>query len=156
MKTELSNTILLVEDSRDDAYAFRYALKRSRIMNPLQVLTDGQQAIDYLSGVGHYADRNVYPLPFVIFLDLKLPYVDGFDALSWIRAQPELRSIAVIMLSGSAEDRDQDRAHELGARRYLVKPPTAETLLSVFDSLLSFPHSNHWLPKNTASPAARV
>src|SRR4051812_36856180 len=145
MKTGLSNTILLVEDSRDDAYAFRYALKRSRLTNPLHVVTDGQQAIDYLSGAGLFADRKVYPLPFIIFLDLKMPYVDGFDALSWIRAQPELHSVIVIMLSGSGEDRDQDRAYQLGARSYLVKPPTAETLLEVFDSLHSFWPSNHWL-----------
>jgi CheY-like chemotaxis protein len=156
MKTQLSNTILLVEDNRDDAYAFRYALKRIRIMNPLQVVTDGQQAIDYLSGVGPCADRKLCPLPFVIFLDLKLPYVDGFDVLSWIRAQRELDSIDIIMLSGSAEDRDQDGAFKLGARSYLVKPPTAETLSRVFESVDNLWHSSQWISKNAGAAVARV
>ena len=156
MKKALSNTILLVEDSRDDAYAFRYALKRSGIGSALQVLTDGQQAIDYLSGVGRFADRTLHPLPFIIFLDLKMPYVDGFDALSWIRAQPELHSIVVIMLSGSGEDRDQDRACQLGARSYLVKPPTAETLLAVFNSLNPLLHSTQHSSKNTCCSSTRL
>jgi len=136
---------LLVEDSRDDVYAFRYALKRSRIMNPLHVATDGQQAIDYLSGVGMYGDRMLCPLPFVIFLDVKLPYVDGFDVLAWIRAQPQFDSVVVIMLSGSAEDRDQIEADKLGARSYLVKPPTSEILMRVFELLHESRQSNHWV-----------
>jgi CheY-like chemotaxis protein len=156
MNNQLSNTILLVEDNRDDAYAFRYALKRIGIMNPLQVVTDGQQAINYLSGVGLCSDRQLCPLPFVIFLDLKLPYVDGFDVLSWIRAQRELDLIDVIMLSGSAEDRDQEGAYKLGARRYLVKPPTAETLSSVFESVDNLWHSSHWSSKNAGPAVARV
>lgn len=156
MKTQLSNTILLVEDSRDDVYAFRYALKRSGIVNPVQVVTDGQKAIDYLAGVGVYGDRELCPLPFVIFLDLKLPYVDGFDVLTWIRTQRELESIAVVMLSGSAEDRDQAEAHKLGARNYLVKPPTAETLIALFDSLDNLWHSSERISMSTVFSAARI
>lgn len=152
MKPQLSKTILLVEDNRDDVFAFRRALKFSHVANPLQVVTDGQKAVEYLSGIGIYADREQYPLPFIIFLDLKLPYVTGFDVLAWIRRQRELSSIVVVVLTGSAETRDQDAAYKLGARTYLVKPPTPETLGAIFTSLDSYWHSSRWLAQNPGTP----
>ena len=131
MSTELSPTILLIEDEDDDVFIMQRALRLGQIGNPLQVVRDGQQALDYLSGTGVYANRAQYPLPFLIFLDLKLPYVSGFEVLSWMRQQPALAGIVVVVLSGSAEARDQERTYALGARSYLVKPPTAKVLLEV-------------------------
>jgi CheY-like chemotaxis protein len=145
--TPLSQTILLVEDFGDDVFAMERALAEANITNPLQVVTDGQQALDYLSGIGPYADRTRYPLPFIMFLDLKLPFVDGFEILAWIRQEAALKSIIVIVMTGSAESRDQDKAYALGARSYLVKPPTAETLHGIFESLKSF-----WLSKGKETP----
>jgi CheY-like chemotaxis protein len=142
-----SQNILLVEDFRDDIFAMERALAEANITNPLQVVTDGQQALDYLSGVGQYADRTQYPIPFIMFLDLKLPFVDGFEILAWLRQQTTLKSMMVIVLTGSAESRDQDKAYALGARSYLVKPPTAETLKGIFESLKSF-----WLSKANETP----
>lgn len=84
-----------------------------------------------------------------MFLDLKPPFVDGFEILTWIRQQAALESIIVIVLTGSAESRDQDKAYALGARSYLVKPPTAETLLGVFESLKSY-----WLSKANLTPVS--
>jgi CheY-like chemotaxis protein len=144
---EPSQTILLIEDYEDDIFAMQRALSQANITNPLQVVTDGQQALDYLSGAGQYANRTEFPLPFIMFLDLKLPFVDGFEILSWIRQQPTLQSIIVIVLTGSAETRDQDKAYALGARSYLVKPPTAETLNGILESLKSY-----WLSKAKVTP----
>ena len=132
-------TILLVEDNDDDVFAMKRALKRGQIPNPLQIATDGQQALNYLSGAGEYADRTRFPLPGVIFLDLKLPYVHGFEVLSWLREQPQLKSIAVVVLTSSPEEKDQAKAHALGARSYQIKPPTPETLTRILSSLGAAP-----------------
>lgn len=134
----LSKTILLVEDDRDDVFIFERALKAARIANPVVVVKTGQEAMDYLSHQGDYADQEKYPLPFVIFLDLKLPYLDGFEVLSWIRAQPALQSIVVVVLSGSDETRDHQKAYALGARTYLVKPPQAKDIQLFIDSMTSY------------------
>lgn len=134
----LSNTILLVEDDRDDVFIFSRALKTARIGNPLVVVRSGQEAVDYLSHEGAYSDPEKHPLPFVIFLDLKLPYLDGFDVLTWIRQQPALRPVVVVVLTGSDETRDHQKAYALGARSYLVKPPQAEHILQFMDSMKSY------------------
>ena len=132
---QFSSTILLVEDNEDDIFVMRRAMRLGRFSHPLQVVTDGQQAVDYLSGARQYADRERHPLPFVVFLDLKLPYLDGFEILTWVRQQRELDSIVVVVLTSSPETRDQEQAFALGARLYLVKPPTPEALNAVFESL---------------------
>src|ERR1044071_1426153 len=135
---QLSSTILLVEDNEDDIFVMRRALRLGNFSNPLQVVTEGQQAVDYLSGARQYENRERHPLPCIIFLDLKLPYLDGFEILTWIRQQRELDSIVVVVLTSSAETRDQEKAYALGARSYLVKPPAPEALNSLFESLRSY------------------
>jgi len=122
-------TLLLVEDSEDDVFFMRRALKKAGINLPLQVAVDGQQALNYLSGAGEYSDRAQYPLPGLMFLDLKLPYLSGLDLLSWLREQPLISELPVVILTSSSEDRDRQRAGELRAKAYLVKPPTPEMLL---------------------------
>ena len=134
-----NSTILLVEDSEDDVFLMRIALKKSGINNPLQVVGDGQRAVDYLAGTGDYSDRERFPLPFVVFLDLKLPYIHGFEVLSWIRQQPQLIAVPVVILTGSAEPRDRVKADALGARSYLVKPPTPDVLTGVFAAVQKAP-----------------
>jgi CheY-like chemotaxis protein len=129
--------ILVVEDNPDDLFAVQRALRKAKIENPVEVVTDGQSAIEYLEGTGIYADREAHPIPVLVLLDLKLPRVDGFEVLSWIRAQPALDDVVVVMLTSSDEDRDHRRAYSLGARSYLVKPPTAEALLQLTASLAS-------------------
>ena len=124
----LGKTILLVEDNRDDVFIFKKALKNGQINNPVNVVTNGQEAVDYLSGSNQYSDREKYPLPCVIFLDLKMPYFDGFEVLAWIRAQPSLQSISAVVLSGSDEPHDHQRAYALGTRSCLVKPPRPEEI----------------------------
>jgi CheY-like chemotaxis protein len=126
-----SGTILLVEDNEDDVFLMKRALKTAGIVNPLIVVEDGQQAVDYLSGEGIYADRVAYPMPAVIFLDLKLPVRLGLDVLSWIRSQPDLGTIVVVVLTSSNEPSDLKEAYQRGANSYVVKPPTAEQLIEL-------------------------
>ena len=120
--------ILLVEDNEDDVFLMKRALKAARVMNPLYVVEDGQEAVDYLGGAGKFADRESYPLPAVVFLDLKLPLISGHDVLAWIRRQYALESVVVIVLTSSNEASDLSRSYALGANSYLVKPPTPEQL----------------------------
>ena len=120
--------ILLVEDNEDDVFLMKRALKGARVSNLLYVVEDGQQAEDYLTGAGQYADREAYPLPAIVFLDLKLPYISGHDVLAWIRRQKGFDSLVVIVLTSSNEASDLSRCYALGANSYLVKPPTPDQL----------------------------
>lgn len=128
-------SILLVEDDENDVFLLEWALQKTKLQIPVNVVVDGQAALDYLGSVQKYADRTAYPLPAIIFLDLKLPYVHGFEVLRWIREQPFLRDIQVHILSASAEPRDRLKASELGANGYLIKPPTPEMLLPILQPL---------------------
>jgi CheY-like chemotaxis protein len=123
-----STIILLAEDDDNDVFFMQRALKKAEVNFPLQVVTNGQEAVDYLGGIGKFADRIQYPLPSIMLLDLKMPFLDGFEVLSWISSQPSLKDIPVLVLTSSAEERDRQRANELGAKGYFVKPPTAETI----------------------------
>jgi CheY-like chemotaxis protein len=127
----LPRTILVVEDNPDDAFFMRHALKKAGITDPVRIAEDGQAALDYLSGTGKYSDRAAFPLPNVIFLDLKLPGPSGFEVLSWIYQHPALRALPVYILTGSSEDRDREQARQLGARDYFVKPPDPAILRQI-------------------------
>lgn len=123
--------MLLVEDDENDVFFMEWALSKAKLDRPVHVAINGQDAIDYLSGAARYADRDVYPLPRWIFLDLKLPFVHGFEVLEWIRSQPNLFNISVFVLTSSPEQRDRNRAAQLGAKAYLVKPPKPQMLLDL-------------------------
>jgi CheY-like chemotaxis protein len=120
--------ILLAEDDANDVFFMRRALQKAEIQYSLQVVTDGQQAVDYLSGQGQFGDREQFPLPSIMLLDLKMPFLDGFEVLSWVGLQSSLKHIPVVVLTSSAEERDRRRAAELGAKAYFVKPPRPDTL----------------------------
>jgi CheY-like chemotaxis protein len=128
--TAIKCDILLVEDDEDDVYFMKRAMATAGIEPPIHVAMNGQDAMDYLSGTGRYADQNV-PLPRCTFLDLKLPFISGFQVLEWMREQPKLKDITVFVLTSSPEESDRKRARELGAKAYLLKPPTPQMLLEV-------------------------
>src|ERR1700685_3281738 len=102
----LMKTVLLIEDSQDDVFVMKMACQRTGIPHLLRVVTDGVMAIDYLSGNGAYSDRTVHPLPDVVFLDIKMPRRDGLEVLAWIRAQPCLKNLPVVMLTSSTQTED--------------------------------------------------
>jgi CheY-like chemotaxis protein len=134
-----TQTVLLAEDNEDDVFIFKRAFKQAQATQPLQVVMDGQAAVDYLAGTGEYADRTRFPLPVVAFIDLKLPLRHGLDVLRWIRGRPELRALSVVILTSSAEPRDLVAAREGGARFYIVKPPRPKTIADVMAVLRAEP-----------------
>ena len=123
-----NRALLLVEDNEDDVFLMKRALKSARVSNDLYVVEDGQAAQDYLAGTDKFANRSSYPMPAVVFLDLKLPLISGHDVLAWIRRHKEFDSLVVIVLTSSNEAWDVSRCYALGANSYIVKPPTAEQL----------------------------
>jgi CheY-like chemotaxis protein len=138
-----NQTILLVEDDDNDAYLIGLAFKKAAIPNPLQRVQDGEEAINYLAGTGCYADRAIYPFPILTLLDLKLPRKSGFEVLSWIESQRHLSSTVVVVRSSSWIARDVDRAYQLGASAYLVKPLQMEELIESVRAIETF-----WLRHN--------
>lgn len=136
-------TILQVEDDPNDVFLLQHALKQAGVANPIHVATDGQQAIDYLKGTGKFANRETFPLPCLVLLDLKLPHVMGFSVLKWIRQQPG-PALVVVMLTASGEDADVVTAYRLGANGFLVKPSQASKLVEMAKAIKDF-----WLTHNT-------
>jgi CheY-like chemotaxis protein len=124
----------------------RRALQKAEINCPLHVVRDGQEALDYLRGTGPFVDRDHYPLPAIMFLDLKMPFVDGFDVLAWIDSQPAIKNIPVVVLTSSSEDRDRKKAAELGAKAYCVKPPASEMVKQMM-RLANDPDTNVSAPR---------
>ena len=114
--------ILLIDDDENDIALARRALIQAKILNPLYVLRDGEQAMAYLEGTGKYRDRSEFPLPDLILLDLKMPRMDGFELLYWVRHQPYLKALRIVVLTSSEDVYDINRAYEMGANSFLMKP----------------------------------
>jgi len=123
--------VLYAEDEPDDVYFMKYAWEGARVANPLVHVKDGQAAIDYLAGEGAFADRDEHPLPCLLLLDLKLPAKSGFEVLEWIRKHPTLASLRVVIVSGSNQESDMERARGLGVLDYVVKPSNLSLLVSI-------------------------
>src|SRR5436190_9900638 len=138
----MMKTILQVEDDPNDAFFFQHAMDKLHAANPVQLVTDGREAIAYLKGVGGFADRKQFPLPDLVLLDLKLPYVMGLDVLKWIRQESGM-DLVVLLLTASAEEADIAAAYRLGANGFLVKPSEASKLLEMVKAIRDF-----WLMQN--------
>ena len=136
-------TILYVEDDPNDVFFLQHAFERAGVANSIRVVNNGQEAIDYLKGAGRFADRDQFPLPGLVLLDLKLPYVMGMDVLKWIRQESGL-SLVVVLLTASAEEADISSAYLLGANAFLVKPSEAHKLVDIAKAINAF-----WLMLNT-------
>lgn len=119
------SVILLVDDNLDDIFLTKRAFQRAELKHLVQSVSSGSDAIAYLSGDSPYADRSVHPLPNLVLLDIKMPAIDGFDVLRWIRRQPQLSRLCVVMLTSSDDLRDVHLAYMLGANCFLVKPLNA-------------------------------
>lgn len=128
-------TILVVEDDPGHAMLIQEAFGAAQLANPLHVVSDGEEAIAYLEGTGPYTDRDAHPLPVLVLLDIHMPKRSGLDVLEWMRGEPDLKRVPVIMLTASEDDGDIDRAYELGANSYLIKPVGFDALLDVVRTL---------------------
>jgi CheY-like chemotaxis protein len=135
--------ILLAKDNEDYAVLFRRALQHARIDASLNVVHDGQEAVDYLAGTDDYADREKHPFPKLLLLDLKMPRMDGFEVLSAIRQRLGFTRLPVIVLTHSDNPADVRRAYELGATSYFRKPDSLEGL----DEMIHVLHA-YWLKFN--------
>ena len=131
-------TILLAEDDPSDAKLVGIALQRSISGNPVTVVNDGTELVSYLKGEGRYADRQTFPFPDLVLLDLKMPKMDGFEVLRWLRQQPVLKRLRVIVLTNSARECDVELAYEVGANSYLVKPTHFEDLVKTMQIVGDF------------------
>jgi CheY-like chemotaxis protein len=125
------DAILLVEDDANDVVLIQRAFQRARIVNPVHVAEDGEAAIAYLSGQEPFADRDRHPLPVLMLLDLKLPRKSGLEVLAWVRQQPGLKRLPVLVLTSSAQGPDINQAYDTGANSYLVKPIRADDLVAL-------------------------
>ena len=123
--------ILLADDTPNDVFLIKRAFEKAGILNPIQVVGDGEEVVSYLSGDGQFSNRVEYPLPSLLLLDLKMPRLDGFEVLRWIRQQPGLRALRTIVLTSSEDIYDINRAYELGANSFLVKPMEFEHFTEV-------------------------
>jgi CheY-like chemotaxis protein len=114
--------ILVIEDNNDDVLLIRRAFDRAMVGNPLEFVRSGPEAVAYLNGDPPFEDRTQHPLPGLVLLDIKLPLMDGFEVLKWIRSRADLAPLSVVMLTSSDHIRDVNLAYQLGANSFLVKP----------------------------------
>lgn len=130
--------ILIAEDDENDVFLIKRAFSQAQFDNPLQVVQNGEEAIAYLKGDPPFQDREKYPTPALLLLDLKMPRKDGFDVLTWVREHPEFNSLSIVVLTSSQESRDVNRAYALGASSYLVKPANFISLVDMMNRLKEY------------------
>src|SRR5439155_5414934 len=137
------------EDQDTEVQLLKLACERAKVSLPLHFVRNGEEAIEYLKGEGHFADRQEHPLPTLLLLDLNIPLRNGFEVLEWLRLQPGLRRLLVIVFTSSEFPEDINRAFELGANSYLVKPGGFKKLQEVARYL-----EDYWLRLNRCPDCA--
>ena len=126
---------MLAEDDPNDVLLIQRAYQRTLVANPVQVVRDGEEALAYLKGEDPFSDRDSHPLPVLMLMDLKMPRKTGLEVLEWVRQQPGLKRLPIIVLTSSNQSPDINRAYELGANSYLVKPAGFDSLLELVKNL---------------------
>ncbi len=135
---EKPQTILLAEDNPDDILLIRMAFNRAGFPNPLEVVRNGAEAIQYLKGQGRYANRELFPIPAVILLDLNMPIMSGFEVLTWLRQRPEWKCLPVVVLTTSFYGPDIEKAYDLGANSFVTKSVELEEFVGTVRQLCKF------------------
>ena len=131
-------SVLLVEDDLNDIFLVKRAFKMARVQSPLHIVTDGVEAMNYLRGQDRFSDRHTYPLPKLIVMDIKMPRKSGFEVLEWVKGDPLLRRIPTVIVSSSEKPADINRAYELGANAYMVKPVDFHAVEHLFQSITHY------------------
>jgi CheY-like chemotaxis protein len=132
--------ILLAEDSPDDVFLITSAFKKNGFQDPIYVVSNGEQVLQYLKGEGAYADRNRYPVPHILLLDLSMPRLNGFEVLTWIRGRQEWMCLPIIVLTTSFYGPEIKRAYDLGANSFITKPAEFSQLMASLKEV-----GEHWL-----------
>lgn len=140
----IEQPILLIENNPDDVLLILRAFQRAGMTRRIQPVTSGLDAVDYLKGKPPYDDRERYPLPAMVLLDVKMPGMDGFEVLAWIRQQWEFFQLCVVMLTNSDHIRDVNEAYHLGANAFLVKPLDFENAGALARSIDRLLGSQQW------------
>lgn len=131
-------TILYVDDDSNDGLLLKHAIYCAQLPLKLQMVNDPEKAASYLTGQGMYADRKSFPLPELVLLDLKMPRIHGVEVLAWIRSQPVLKRLVVIVLTASSQGSEVNRAYEMGANSYLVKPVELGALVEMVKGICAY------------------
>src|SRR5689334_4351217 len=142
--------ILVVDDSEDDVLLIQKAFRNAGLTYPIQIVNSGEEAVAYLQGDLHFANRSEYPLPALVLLDLKMQGLSGFDVLQWIRQQPTLSNLRVVVLTSSDHIRDVNEAYQLGANSFMVKPSDFENYQAMSESI-----KDYWLRRSRAPEVER-
>ncbi|HEY9739463.1 MAG TPA: response regulator [Coleofasciculaceae cyanobacterium] len=129
-------TILLAEDNPDTQFFIQLAIEEANLAVCVQVVKSGQEAKHYLTGENSYADRDRYPLPVLILTNLDMSGLSGIELLEWVKQQPELKQLPVVVISSSDDPYQIKRAMKLGASSYFVKTPTFDSLIDLLMSLI--------------------
>ena len=140
-------TILHVEDDPNDVVLLEHACRKAGVSCDVKRVADGEEAIAYLAGQDQFADRQQFPFPRLVLLDLKMPHLSGFDVLQWRRQNDNMKTIPVVVLSSSNHDVDLIRAYELGVNSYLIKPVSFDALVGIVKML-----NDYWLQLNRPGP----
>ena len=147
-----TRNLLLVEDSEDDVFLLKRALARHPNLRVVGWAENGNIAISYLSGTDGFADREQHPWPDIMILDLKMPGTDGFEVLQWARAEPELKRLLIVVLTSSHLQSDVDRAYELGANSYLVKPVEFSEMVNLIQRFEAYWTELNRIPSSPRPP----
>jgi CheY-like chemotaxis protein len=142
-KNNLDLAILVAEDNANDVFLLKHALKKAQFENPVRFVADGEEVMDYLKGEGMFADRAQHPFPGLLLLDIKMPRLDGLETLALIRNDPRYQRLVVIILTSSNREQDINRAFDLRANSYLVKPTKVEAMMGIVEQIRSY-----WLGLN--------
>jgi len=139
--------ILLVEDNHMDVVLTVDAFREAKLMNKINVARNGKEALDYLFGCNKYANRQLYPMPDLVLLDLKMPGIDGFEVLRQIKSTEILKRIPVIILTSSKEEGDRSLSYDMGANSYLLKPVSFDGFVDVVKKI-----DDYWFSLNISAP----
>jgi CheY-like chemotaxis protein len=146
--------VLMAEDNEHDILATKRAWKKNHIVNPLYIVCDGEECLDFLYHQGNYENARTMPQPGILLLDINMPRMDGLAVLKYIRNDGHLRRLPVIMLTTSQAEEDRLRSYDLGANAYILKPvgfdnfSTAVRTISLFWKLVELPEVKSWYQEN--------
>jgi CheY-like chemotaxis protein len=147
----LQPVILLAEDNENDISMLRRAFRQARLPALIHQVSDGDEAIEYLEGKGKHARRDEFPVPDLLLLDLKMPRRSGLEVISWVRRQPFLSALRIVVLTTSEETRDINEAYRLGANSFLTKPILFDDFKSTVGAMYEY-----WLKISQAPEASRT